>query len=148
MVCVVQSGGIETCGDVMRYIDWARSLGVATVIFREFSELPSYYQHNATRRYIDDARIAMDDQLQACLEDGRFRDRYAPIALTKGYYFWNARRQSADQCEVIFEKSDYRAMHTREASGLIYKLVFHANEHLCAGWKPEQNILWKPGGRE
>lgn len=143
-VCVVQRGSIDTPSDVLRYIDWACSLGAATVIFREFSALPDSYQMNATRRYIETARVDIDDLLQACLEDSRFEERHTPIALTKGYYFWNARWRNANQCEVVFEKSDYRALHAREASGRIYKLVFHANEHLCSGWQPDENILWTP----
>ena len=147
LVCVVQRGGIETRADVLRYVSWAHSLGVRTVIFREFSELPENYQHNATRRYIDDSRIAIDALLQDCMEDAAFRRSYSPVALTGGYYFWNARWQDADTREVIFEKSDYRAMLEREAGtpeGLIYKLVFHANGNLCSGWQPGRHVLWSP----
>lgn len=144
LVCVVQRGGIETVDDVLRYLGWAGSLGVRAVIFRAFSELPAHYVHNATRRYIDSARVAMNTLQQACIEDPRFMARHVPVALTSGYYFWNARWATEDGCEVVFESSDYEAMLAREASGLIYKLVFHANEHLCAGWQPDRNVLWRP----
>lgn len=148
LVCVVQQGGVETAADVARYIDWAHTLGVSTVIFREFSALPPQYRRNATHRYIDAARVVMDDLLQACMDDPHFRSRYEPLALTSGYYFWNARwcrhEPGREPCEVVFEKSDYATMLEREASGLIYKLVFHANSHLCAGWQPDRNVLWSP----
>lgn len=147
MVCVVQRGGIETAGDVLRYLAWAQALGAATVIFREFSGLPSSYRHNTTRRYVDGSRIGMDGLLQACIDDPKFRLSCEPLALTSGYYFWNARWRSKQGGEVVFESSDYGAMLERENSGLIYKLVFHANGHLCSGWQPDRNVLWSPHGR-
>lgn len=144
LVCVVQQGGIATPDDVMRYIDWAHGLGVATVIFREFSELPASYRSNPTRRYIDSARVSIDELLQACMADRRFREGHHPQALTSGYYFWNARWLTANQQEVVFEKSNYATMLEHESSGLVYKLVFHANAHLCAGWQPDHHVLWQP----
>jgi hypothetical protein len=144
MVCVVQRGGIATPDDVIRYIDWAHGLGVSTVIFREFSELPATYRHNPTRRYIDSARVSIEELLQGCMADRRFRERHHPQALTSGYYFWNARWLTTNQQEVVFEKSNYATMLEHESSGLVYKLVFHANAHLCAGWQPDQHVLWRP----
>lgn len=144
LVCVVQRGGIVTPDDVLRYIDWAHRLGVSSVIFREFSELPASYSNNATRRYIDSARVPIEELLEACLAERRFRAHHQPLALTSGYYFWNARWLTARQQEVIFEKSDYATLLAHESSGLIYKLVFHANAHLCAGWQPDHHVLWRP----
>jgi hypothetical protein len=148
LVCIVQRGGIATADDLCRYIDWARGQGVRTVIFREFSVLPDRYRRNATRRYIDDTRVAIDALLLECLTEARFMDRFAPLALTGGYYFWNARWQSPDGMEVVFETSDYGAMLAHEESGDIYKLVFHANGNLCAGWQPSRDVLWSADGHE
>ncbi|MGH8080716.1 MAG: hypothetical protein ACREP7_09080, partial [Lysobacter sp.] len=44
---------------------------------------------------------------------------------------------------IVFESSDYGAMHRRHASGDIYKLVFHADGRLCAGWQPDRDVLWR-----
>jgi len=35
-------------------------------------------------------------------------------------------------------------MHAHEDSGHVYKLVFHPNAHLCAGWQPDHHVLWSP----
>ncbi|KWF63260.1 hypothetical protein [Burkholderia pseudomultivorans] len=142
LVCIVQRGGIETPADVLRYLDRARALGASTVIFREFSVLPDTYRHNATRRYIDRARIAIDALLLACVADPGFSARCEPIALTGGYYFWNARWAHRDGFEVVFETSDYGAMREHELRDAVYKLVFHPNGNLCAGWQPTRDILW------
>ncbi|MEP6501912.1 MAG: radical SAM protein [Betaproteobacteria bacterium] len=140
LVCIVQRGGVETVDDVRRYVRWAASLGVAGVILREFSSLPPHYRANATRRHIDAARVRVDALLEACLAD----TAWTPTALTDGYYFWNARLQANAGMEVVFERSDYAAMLAHEATGLVYKLVFHANAHLCAGWQPDHHVLWTP----
>jgi len=148
LVCIVQQGGIATAEDVCRYIDWARAQGVRTVIFREFSMLPARYRPNVTRRYIDGTRVAIDALLLACLAAPRFVGAFAPLALTGGYYFWNARWQGPDGMEVVFETSDYGAMRAHEESGDVYKLVFHANGNLCAGWQPSRDVLWSADGRQ
>lgn len=147
LVCVVQQGGITHADDVWRYVAWARTLGVRTVIFREFSALPITYQANVTRRYVDRHRVCIDDLIASCLASTRFRHFFEPEVLTQGYYFWNARWQAPDGMTVVFERSDYEALHACERTGLVYKLVFHANEHLCAGWQPDQNVLWRPDER-
>lgn len=143
LVCVLQRGGIESADDIRRYLAWAGTLGVGTVIFREFSALPPQYRANATRRYIDAARVTVAGALQACLDAPWFLASHAPEALTGGYYFWNARWRRRGGMEVVFEASDYGVMRAHEDSGRIYKLVYHANGNLCAGWQPERNVLWR-----
>jgi hypothetical protein len=142
LICIVQRGGIASALDVCRYIDWARGLGVESVIFREFSVLPDRYRRNVTRRYIDETRVPIDDLLLACMAEPAFAKRFEPLALTGGYYFWNARWRDSQGMEVVFETSDYGAMREHEDSGAIYKLVFHANGNLCAGWQPSRDVLW------
>ena len=117
------------------------------MIFREFSALPDTYRHNATRRYIDRTRVPIDALLLACAADAAFSAQYEPIALTGGYYFWNARWTHRDGFEVVFETSDYGAMREHELRDAVYKLVFHPNGNLCAGWHPARDILWSNDDR-
>lgn len=146
LVCVLQRGGVESAADIERYIAWASTLGVDTVIFREFSALPAQYRANATRRYIDHARVRVSDILQACLDAPWFLAGHAPLSMTRGYYFWNTRwRQRHGAMTVVFEASDYGVMREHEETGRIYKLVYHANGNLCAGWQPERDVLWRAG---
>ncbi|MBN3727017.1 hypothetical protein, partial [Burkholderia sp. Ac-20379] len=145
LVCIVQRGGIETAADVRRYLGYARALGAGAVIFREFSALTEAYRPNATRRHIDRARVPIDALLLACLADPGFARDHEPVELTGGYYFWNARWRHRDGMEIVFETSDYGAMreHERRAADAVYKLVFHPNGNLCAGWQPSRDILWR-----
>ena len=144
LVCIVQRGGVETPADVLRYVRRARALGAAGVILREFSALPDSYRHNGTRRHVDTRRVHVDALLADCLRTPALRTLLQPTALTGGYYFWNAVLRADDGFELVFEASDYGALREHEDSGRIYKLVFHANGHLCAGWQPDRHVLWRP----
>jgi YD repeat-containing protein len=42
---------------------------------------------------------------------------------------------------VTFETSDYREMKRRHASGVVYKLIYHANGNLCGDWDPDREVL-------
>ncbi len=64
-----------------------------------------------------------------------------PEALTAGYYYWSLRSHWRDRLNVIFETSDYREMKRLHKSDRIYKLIFHANENLCADWDPCSRVL-------
>ena len=142
LVCLVQRGGIEDADGVAAYLRWAATLGAGTVIFREFSRLDDGYRDNATRRYLDDARVPMPALVGAVLASP-LRAALTPIERTAGYYFDNLRLRHRDGFDVVFEASDYARMHARHASGALYKLVFHANGRLCGGWSPDRDVLWE-----
>lgn len=144
-VCIVQHGGVADAHDVAAYLDWARHCGAGTVIFREFSRLGEGYRDNGTRRYLEGQRVAIEQVLADCMA-APWWPRLKPTQITEGYYFWNLRlRDEANGMDVVFESSDYSAMHRRHASGDIYKLVLHADGRLCAGWQPDRDVLWQPG---
>lgn len=142
-VCILQRGGIDDADGVAAYLDWARACGAGTVIFREFSRLDAGYRDNATRRYIEAERVPIEQVLAACM-DAPWWSRLQPRRITEGYYFWNLRlHDPRSGLEAVFESSDYAAMHRRHASGDVYKLVYHGNGRLCAGWQPDRDILWE-----
>lgn len=143
-VCILQHGAVDDAAGIDAYLDWAQRCGASTVIFREFSRLGPDYRDNASRRYIERERVAIEAVLADCMT-APWWSRMTPQRITEGYYFWNLRlRDERRGLEVVFESSDYTAMHRRHASGDLYKLVFHANGRLCAGWQPDRDILWEP----
>jgi hypothetical protein len=142
LVCIVQRDGVADAQAVAAYLEWAAGLGAETMIFREFSRLDARYRDNATRRYIDAGRVPIEPLIAACLDDSRLRAELTPVAMTEGYYFWNLRLRHCSGLQVVFEASDYAAMHRRHASGDLYKLVFHGNGRLCGGWSAEHDVLW------
>lgn len=142
LVCIVQRDGIEDAAGVDAYLRWARSIGAGTVIFRELSRLDARYRDNATRRYIDGARTGIEGLVADCMQSP-LGEAFVPQAATDGYYFRNLRLRHRDGLEVVFEASDYAHMHRHHDSGAVYKLVFHANGRLCAGWSPDRDVLWE-----
>ncbi|MGO1068685.1 hypothetical protein [Lysobacter sp. CA199] len=146
-ICILQHGGVDDASGVAAYLDWARQCGAGTVIFREFSRLGEGYRDNGTRRYLDSHRVPIEQVLDECMA-ADWWSAMTPQRITEGYYFWNLRlRDRARGLDVVFESSDYSAMHQRHASGDIYKLVLHADGRLCAGWQPDRDVLWQPGAR-
>jgi hypothetical protein len=141
LVCIVQRGGIDSAQRVADYLDWARRLGVRHVIFREFSSLDATYKPNTTARYLRDNRVSMVSIVNECLQSDPLRTALRLTEITEGYYFWNITGAAYGNMRVTFEASDYAAMHRQHDSQRIYKLVFHANGNLCAGWNPEEHVL-------
>lgn len=136
LVCIIQAGGIADLAGMLVYLQWARELGVRDVVLREFSRLHDLYRDNATARAIHGGRVAIEPLVLAALADPAF----TPIELTRGYYFWNLRLRWRD-VDVTLETSDYELMKSHHRSDTIYKLVYHANGHLCGDWDPGTRVL-------
>jgi hypothetical protein len=145
LVCVLQRGGVDAVDDLAGYLDWARSIGVGTVIFRELARLDGDYLPNQTARYVTQARIDVAGLAGAALQAGVHG--LAPFARTQGYYFSNLRCRTRAGIEVVFEAADYASMHARHASDRVYKLIHFANGELAADWQPGWRTLWRaPAG--
>jgi hypothetical protein len=139
LVCIVQRGGIDSAETLDQYLSWAQARGVNSVIVREFSKLDTSYVRNGTARYIDSARVAVEGLLRDTSQ--RLGAALELHSVTAGYYFWNVVGRYQGM-EVIFEVADYALMRTLHDSERIYKLVFHNNGALCAGWEPGQQVLF------
>ncbi len=142
LICIVQSDGIDSPETALEYLRWAKNLGIKHVIFREFSRLDDNYRKNGTYRYIDSSRYSIADLLNSLLKNRDFMQKIAWSNSTNGYYFNNL-IGLFNGIKVTFELSDYELMNSKHDSNRIYKLVFHANGNLCAGWSPDKHILYK-----
>lgn len=141
LVCLLQDGGVQDLARVQDYLQWAAALGVRRVVFREFARLTRDYQPNNTLYYIVRNRVRCESILSEILNGGAGAQDFEPLALTEGYYFWNAEYVWRGQVQVVFESSDYQLLHARHQSGIVYKLVYQANGALTADWDPQTHIL-------
>ena len=141
LVCIIQSGGVDSPESAIKYLQWANALGVKHVIFREFSSLNQSYKNNNTYRYIESSRKSMTQLLEQLFQYSNFKANIDWLSSTSGYYFNNL-IGTYKGMSVTFEHSDYAVMNFKHASDKIYKLVFHANGNLCAGWAPDEHILF------
>jgi hypothetical protein len=145
LVCVVQRAGVSDLAGVQAYLEWAAGLGVDDVVLREFSRLHDLYRPNVTLRRIEDGRVAIESLL-AAPADGH--PDFAPVAVTRGYYYWNARFRWRGRVDVTFETSDYATMKSRHGEDVLHKLVFHADGNLCGDWDPDRRVLLRTGAAD
>lgn len=143
LVCVVQHGGVASAARVEDYVRRAESLGVRQVVFREFARPGEGYRTGRTLDVIRSRRVDCEALVNAVLDECA---GFEPAARTEGYYFRNWELDWSGRMRVTFEASDYAQMHARHDSGLIYKLVYHANGHLTSDWSPDRHILLKTHG--
>ncbi len=143
LVCVIQKGGVEDFAGVLEYLRWARSLGARDVVFREFSRLHDLYRPGASQRAISERRIPVSVFRDAAAESADFE----VVERTEGYYYWNERFLWKGEVLASFEASDYELMKTRHGSGVVHKLIYHANGNLCGDWDPEKAVLMRGGAR-
>lgn len=129
-VCLVQRGGVDNADAIAQYIACARSCGASQVIFREVSRLDDAYRSNGTLRYIGEHRVGVDTLLDERMQQPWW-SRWQPDGLTEGDYFWNVRLRDDAGLQVVFESAADAAMHTRHASGDLYKLVFLPCPSVC-----------------
>ena len=147
LVCIIQEGGVDSVASLVDYIDWARSIGMRKVIFREFSILDTSYKNNKTFSYIGSSRVSVIELFSQLLKNKEIAPKMQWKYLTKGYYFTNV-IGCYDDMELIFEVSDYSEMHKKHDSESVYKLVFHANGNLCADWNPSKHVLYRSNKEE
>ena len=140
LVCIIQEGGIATMEQVEQYISWARTLGVNKIIFRELCDVPNNYKNNKTFKMIKMARCQIEPLVEGFLKKEKAHFNF----FVNGYYFWNANFEYQN-LEIIFERSDYQMMNEEHYSEVIHKLVFFANGNLCAGWQPDERIIYSAG---
>lgn len=133
LVCVIQRGGIDTFDKVCRYLDWARTIGVKQVVFRELAMFDKTVDRNTTATYIVNNRIELMDILKKL--DNNFKlDR-----ITSGYYYMSF-AYLYQGMNVWFEMSDYEEMNKIHESDKVYKLIYYPNGKLCLDWNMKREI--------
>lgn len=138
LVCIIQENGVATGADACRYLEWASSLGVTDVVFREFSRTHDLYQANSTLKTIESRRVDIEDLIRSSFANCR---DFEALELVNGYYYSNLRCRWRDKVTVTFETSDYELMKQQHKSDVIYKLIYHANGNLTADWDPDSCVL-------
>lgn len=140
--CILTQPGIHTLEGMEAYLDWAASLGVREVVFRELSRLDDSYLRNRTAQWVEANRVPIEPLL-AELSPSRSGTRacWRYLSSTLGYYYYNEHFLYRGQTEVIIETSSYPALRAANEQGTVQKLVFHSNGNLCGDWDPEAFVV-------
>jgi cyclic pyranopterin phosphate synthase len=137
--CVLLNDAIGDLEGILRYLDFAQSIGVTNVIFRQLMQTdPSTTEPNFVTRYSDARRVLLEPILDRISDDARF-DFQRQIV---GYYYyvevWRYRGM-----DVVFEEADLAQLERtkREDPALIHELIYHPSAKLASTWQPWDGIL-------
>lgn len=140
LVCILQKDGISNLNEVYQYLNWANTLGIRYIIFRELSDITDdRYKPNNTYKKIKFNKISVEKILFEILS-ALDKSLWKPVQIETGYYYWNCMWETP-WGTVVFERSDYGFMKQAHESQAIHKLVFHPNGNLSSDWTPNINVL-------
>ncbi|MFT6398508.1 MAG: molybdenum cofactor biosynthesis enzyme MoaA [Bradymonadia bacterium] len=150
--CVLLKGHSETLADCMSYLEWAASIGVDNVVFRQLMQVDeSTVVDNYVTRYSRRARAPMHPILEAIrpgAAGASCHPRFEFIRQVLGYYYYVEvyRYHSArGPIDVCIEGADLARIEADkqnpENSDVVHELVFHPNGALSSTWQPWDGVL-------
>lgn len=126
LVCVLQKCGVGTLDEIDRYLDFAKSLGVKDVVFRELAMFDDSIENGVTSNYIEENRVEIMDLITRLNpNDFRLTD------IIKGYYYFSFGYRFRNGLNVCFEMSDYEEMIAKHYGDKIHKLILIEPKKLC-----------------
>lgn len=140
--CVLLKSAIEDLEGLLDYVSFARSIGVAEVIFRQLMRTdPSTHAPNAVVRFSDARRAPLEPLLDAVSRHPRF----AFVRQIVGYYYY-VEVWRFGTTSVVFEEADLANLENvkRALPGAVHELVFHPNGRLASTWQPWDGLLGPP----
>ena len=141
--CVLVADAVDGVDDVLAYLDFAQSVGVDNVIFRQLIQNDAATtQPNFVTKFSARRGVAMTPLLAELAQRGDFTFQRQVM----GYYYYVEvwRYQGMD---VVFEGADLAQLERTKASmpGVIQELIFHPNAKLATTWQPWDGLLGPPG---
>lgn len=140
--CVLVERAIDSLDGIRSYLDFAESLGVDNVIFRQL-------MHVDRESVVENFVVAFSDRrrtnLQLLLEQLGDQPDFAFHKQIVGYYYYVEvwRYRSID---VVFEEADLAQLERTKQSmpGVVHELIFHPNARLASTWQPWDGVLGPP----
>lgn len=140
--CVLVDGAIDSLAKIREYLEFARSVGVGNVIFRQLMHVDrDTVADNFVVKFSDRRRTRLEPLLDQISEDPEF-------SFTKqivGYYYYVEVWRYAD-IDVVFEEADLAQLERTKQSmpGVVHELIFHPNAKLASTWQPWDGVLGPP----
>lgn len=143
--CVLLKDYIDNFDEIIRYLDWAQSIGCDNVVFRQLMDFDrSTVKDGPIPRYCSEKNVELIPLLEVIDRDPRFAFENQVL----GYYYyvevWRYRG-----IDVVLEKADLKLIEPEKAKSLkqtggipvIYELIFHPNGNLCGSWREWKEII-------
>ncbi len=140
--CVLLQSGVAGLNDVRDYLEFARSIGVDNVIFRQLMKTDSNtHVTNSVVRYSDRERVILEPILDQLSNAGDF----SFVRQVMGYYYYVEVWQHGGM-DVVFEEADLAQLEAvkQRDQHTIHELVFHPNSLLASTWQPWDGVLGPP----
>ena len=143
--CVLVKGEVDRPEKILEYLDFAESMGVDNVVFRELMkpDEAALVPGDPVAGYCRAFAVPLTPVLDWVSGDQEF----SFIRQVMGYYYYVEvwRRRGID---VVFEAADLARAETarKKRPGLAYELVFHPDGALATTWRPWDGALNPPNG--
>jgi cyclic pyranopterin phosphate synthase len=135
--CVLLKKAIESLSDIIEYLEFARSIGVGNVVFRQLMLTDSNtVKADAIVQYNDQHRVFLHSILQQISKDRRFAFQKQVV----GYYYY-VEVWKYKNIDVVFEEADLSQLEKCKKDNIVYELVFHPNGVLTSTWQPWDGVL-------
>ncbi|MBN2153307.1 MAG: radical SAM protein [Candidatus Lokiarchaeota archaeon] len=149
--CVLLRGDVDCVDAITTYLDWAASMGVDNVVFRQLMAFdPARCAEDPVIAFSESHRIMLDPILREIYRDPA--DHHHAFTFTKqvvGYYYYievykyiPTRGRTID---VVFENADLRFIDCDRSLPrqvpLVHELIFHPSGTLNSSWLPGEGIV-------
>ncbi len=140
--CVLVEGAIDSLAKIRAYLEFAESLGVDNVIFRQLMHVDrDSLAQNFVVVFSDRRRTQLEPLLDQISEAPDFTFQKQIV----GYYYYVEvwRHRGID---VVFEEADLAQLERTKGTmpGVVHELIFHPNARLASTWQPWDGVLGPP----
>ncbi|NVM01003.1 MAG: 4Fe-4S cluster-binding domain-containing protein [Candidatus Helarchaeota archaeon] len=149
--CVLLSGYVDNIQEIVKYLDWAASMGVENVVFRQLMQFDhKTHLKNRITQFCQDYFVPLVPLLQEIYQNEyNYHPDFKFIKQVMGYYYYvevfHYRKPRNRGIDVVFEEADLSFIELRKQTDLkkniIYELIFHPNGHLCSTWQPWDGLI-------
>lgn len=143
--CILIKDGVNSVKEMIRYMDWAESVGVDNVVFRQ---LMKFDEKSVKPGRIPDFCKSQDVSLIQIWESLDKDKRFSFTTQILGYYYY-VEVFKYKSIDMVSEMADLNLIENEKEKSLkktngipvIYELVFHPNGNLCGSWREWKEVI-------
>lgn len=144
--CVLLKSEINSLGEMLKYMEWADSIGVDNVVFRQ---LMKFDENAVNMSKICEYCMDNNVELVPIWEEIDNNNNFTFQNLVLGYYYYVEvfKYKNIDMvCEAadlnLIDSEKNKSISTTGGIPVIYELIFHPNGNLCGSWREWKEVIW------
>ncbi len=143
--CILLKDNINSLDKMVEYMDWAESIGVDNVVFRQ---LMKFDEKTVKPGKIPNFCNSQSADLIPIWEKIDNDKRFSFINQVLGYYYY-VEVFKYKTIDMVSERADLRLIKEEKEKSMIktngipiiYELVFHPNGYLCGSWREWEDLI-------